>query len=188
MTKRRQSKTTATRTATKPKAKAKVSRKASGIPAKKVARSRGRVAESSDDIKVFIPRSVVRAAAATVPADDDDDDTPVFIAKAGAPVEVQSDFVYDSAHAAEYRDSVRGFTSQGMTDDEILNSLDAPRATTANGWKPSELTEHGLRIGRGGAVECRYGCAGTTSKVPGVSFHRYDCVYWQREGSNTQPF
>lgn len=141
--------------------------------------SRRRPVTSSDD-DVFIPRRLetsstsVRVAALEQPAGDAHDD--VFVARAGAPVVVQADWIDDSAANAG-----------GVSTDEWFASWE-PRALTAGGWTEEQLREHGLIAKDVGRVVCRYGCDGSTSNVPGVSQHHYSCPYWQREGREKTPF
>lgn len=37
-------------------------------------------------------------------------------------------------------------------------------------------------------ANCKYGCGGGDTRVPGIMVHRYDCPYWQREGKDESPF
>lgn len=161
------------RKATKTTAKLKGKR-----PAKRSPSRRGTAKPSDDD--VFIPRrSSDSRTSARATLEQPAGDEPVFVARAGAPVEVQSDWVDDDASNAG-----------GVSDSEFWESL-TPRAFTPNGWTHAQLREHGLIVRERGGVEtvvCRYGCHGSTSNVPGVSAHAYNCLYWQNEGKHRTPF
>lgn len=157
------------------KRKGKPAARATGKPVKvKRASVRRRAAASSED-DIFIARTVIPVV--TTP-DDEEDEEAVFVARPGRPVEVQSDFVDDLARAPG-----------GVGNDAWFAGL-TPHANTPNGWTEADLRAAGLAVNRRGVVTCRYGgrCTGSTSSVPGVASHIYDCPYWSMEGKHKTPF
>lgn len=126
------------------------------------------------DDDVFIPRAA-RPAAATpqLDTDDDDDDGAVFVARPGAPVPVQSDWVDDAN--ATYADMLAG-----SNDGDVLTELPDAISLDELGFTVDRRALNGAR--------CKYGCGGAMSKIPTIAAHHYTCQYWQREGRTRTPF
>ena len=97
----------------------------------------------------------------------------------GKPVTVQSDWIDDSKATVRH-DSPLWEPFAGIR----------PRAGSPVGWSPAELYVHGLELyANNKRVRCRFGCAGTTTNVHGVSHHHYTCAFWTRdEGKHSTPF
>jgi hypothetical protein len=124
---------------------------------------------ASDDLEVFIPRSSV----APVAVDRrDDDETPVFVARPGAPVVVQSDWVDDDK---AYADAL-----SALPEGHVLTQLPDMTELAELGFVRDTRALNGAR--------CRYACGGAMSKIPNLAAHRYDCPYWQNEGKTKTPF
>lgn len=152
-------------------------KRAKGTTPKSAPRSR-RPVDPDDDVFVPMTHAVVAPVHVTNQRFGPDDDD-VFVPK---PSLRQSDWVDDVGAPDHYGNPSIWEPFAGVK----------PRAGSPVGWSFAELYSHGLerKNNRDGfeRVVCRYGCAGTTANVVGVSHHSHDCPYWTREGATRAPF